>query len=111
MIPEPKWLTFLLYLIEDESRHFTCSAFSGFSGFFLTLIMLCVAYLVYLYLTRRKASIVAGFFILICSILVGLAFSAASHYFLDYAHIWYETPLGPALWGGGMHPGLDLVMP
>ena len=102
MIAEPAWLTFLIDLVTDESKHFALSAFTGALGCLLMQIILFVMVLGWQGLTRQKASMGVVYGMGLSCLLVGLSFALASHWALDYASAWYVTPLGPPL---------DLVMP
>jgi len=97
MIHEPEWLTALIYLITDESKHFALSAFMGVLGYSLMLIILSAIVLVWQVLTHRKASMGVGYGMITCCLLVGLSFALASHWLLDYVSLWWVTPLGPSL--------------
>jgi len=102
MIPEPAWVTFILYFITDESKHFGLSAFMGYAVFSLTLTMLSAMVLVWQGLTHKMASMGVVYGILICSIVAGFSAVPLSHWALDYFYTWWVTPLGE---------GLDLIMP
>ena len=97
---EPAWLTFLIDLVTDEGKHFALSAFMGVLAFLLMWIILSAGVWVVERLTHRKASMAVDYGMAICSLLLGLSAALASHWLLDYAALWYITPLGP---------GLDLV--
>jgi len=102
MIPVPAWLTALIYLVTDESKHFALSAFMGSLGFWSTWITLSAILWASRQSIRPKVFMAVAFGMAISSWLVGLSFAWASHWALDFVSLWWVTPLGPSL---------DLVKP
>ena len=100
MIPVPAWLTFLLALVTDASKHFLLAFSMGALVYALTSIISYAGLWAWERLTRHKVSMGVVYGTIGCCLLVGLSFALASHWLLDYFSTWWVTPLGP---------GLDLV--
>lgn len=92
-----EWVNFIMDMLADESKHFVLSAFLGSLGCWLTWIMLSASFYGLELLTQRRANMVVGLGILICSIAVGIGFALAGHWLLDYWQHIYTTPLNPPL--------------
>jgi hypothetical protein len=88
--------------ILDAAGHFLLASALGFAACWLTQIMLYVPLSIISNLRRSPISRVVTCGMLVCSLLLGIAFALISHAWLDGFVSWWQTPLSPPLDIGGI---------